>query len=123
MIFTFFTVIVFIAELIIALTVILSLLRFDIAINKTIELIEETRPKIKDVCELFRKISEQIYELTPIFIEQLIQKRDEIILTQLKSLMASLIFCGINIKIVKKIRKSKPVKILLKGLSLVQNMI
>ena len=76
MIFTILITIVFIAELIITISVILNLLKLDKAVlelNNTIEIIN---PKIKEVCTLGRKISYQLKELSLRFIEKVKDERE-----------------------------------------------
>ena len=70
MVFIFFTTIVFIAELIIVFAILFNLIKFDAYINKTNELLVEAKPKIEEVMKLVHGISEQILELTPIWVEK-----------------------------------------------------
>ena len=51
MIFIFFTMIIFIAELIIVFTILFNLIKLDIYINKTNEILIEAKPKIQEVSE------------------------------------------------------------------------
>ena len=123
MIFIFFTMIIFIAELIIVFTILFNLIKLDIYINKTNEILIEAKPKIQEVMSLVSGISEQIRELTPIWIEKFRDLRNKIVRKQLESLMSTILFWGINFKVVKPLRKSKFAKFLWKGLTLVQNML
>ena len=52
-------------------------------------------------------ISEQIRELTPIWVEKFRDLRNKIVRKQLESLMSTILFWGINFKVVKHLRKSK----------------
>ena len=123
MIFIILISIVFIAELIITFTIISYLIKLDKKINNTSIFIETTNPKLKDLLTLVRNISEQILELIPMWIDNIKEERDKIILEQAKSLISTILFWSINIKISKRLRKTKIVKAVWKGLTLVQNVI
>lgn len=123
MIFIFFTVIVFIAEIIIVFAILFNLIKFDIYINRTNELLVEAKPKIQEIMELVHGISEQIKELTPIWVEKFREVRNMLVRKQLESLMSSILFWAINIKVIKRFKKSKLAKFAWKGLTLLQNML
>ena len=73
MVFKILISIVFIAELIIAFSIIFQLVKFDRAINKTIIYLEKTNPKINELLDLFHKISGQILELIPIWLANVLK--------------------------------------------------
>ena len=123
MIFLFFISIVFIAELIIAFTVFNSLFKLDIKINKLSEALINKRADIKDITVLAKAISEQLKELSEEFVDNFNEKKEEIILSLAKSLMSAILFWSINIKVVKRLRKSKVLNVAWKGLSLLENVI
>lgn len=123
MIFLFFISIVFIAELIIAFTVFNSLFKLDIKINKLNEALINKRADIKDITALAKAISEQLKELSEEFVDNFNEKKEEIILSLVKSLMSTILFWSINIKVVKRLRKSKVLNVAWKGLSLLENVI
>ena len=123
MIFLFFISIVFIAELIIAFTVFNSLFKLDIKINKLSEALINKRADIKDITALAKAISEQLKELSEEFVDNFNEKKEEIILSLAKSLMSAILFWSINIKVVKRLRKSKVLNVAWKGLSLLENVI
>lgn len=123
MVFIFFTTIVFIAELIIVFAILFNLIKFDAYINKTNELLVEAKPKIEEVMNLVHGISEQILELTPIWVEKFRKVRNELVRKQLESLMSSVLIWCINLKAIKYIKKSKFAKFAWKGLTLLQNML
>lgn len=123
MIFLFFISIVFIAELIIAFTVFNSLFKLDIKINKLSEALINKRADIKDITALVKAISEQLKELSEEFVDNFNEKKEEIILSLVKSLMSAILFWSINIKVVKRLRKSKVLNATWKGLSLLENVI
>ena len=123
MIFTNFTAVVFVAEIIITVSILSKLIQLDKWILSTNDLITEANPKIKDVCELCHGISSQIAELAPVFVENLKELRNKIVLTKIKGLIALILFWSINIRVIKKFRKSKIIKAAIKGLSLLENMV
>lgn len=123
MIFIFFTAIVFVAEIIIVFAILFNLIKFDIYINRTNKLLVEAKPKIQEIMELVHGISEQIRELTPIWIEKFREVRNMLVRKQLESLMSSILFWAINIKVIKRFKKSKLAKFAWKGLTLLQNML
>ena len=123
MIFLFFISIVFIAELIIAFSLFNSLLNLDVKINKFNETLINKRADIKDITALAKGISEQIIELSEEFVDNFNEKKEEIILSLVKSLMSAILFWSINIKVVKRLRKSKVLNAAWKGLSLLENVI
>ena len=123
MVYTFLISVVFIAELIITITIIQNLLRLDKVILELCETFSETRSGIKDVSELIRKISEQWKILAQEFIDKAKQNSEEIALKQLSKILLSLLVVNLNFKLIKKIRKSKITKIFMKGWSFIENMV
>ena len=123
MFFIFFVIIIFIAELIITFTILFNLLKFDICIKKINMTLVEIKPKIKEIMVLIYGISEQIKELTPIWIEKIRDTRNLFVKKQFESLMSSILFWVINVKVIKRLKKSKLVKFAWKGLTLLQNML
>lgn len=104
MIFTLFTAIVFIAEVIIAFTIIFHLIKLDKYFIEASEFIVAAKPKIKDISGLAKGISEQMAELVPIWIDNLKDLRNKIILAKLESLMSAFLFWSINIKVMRKFK-------------------
>ena len=123
MVFVILISIVFIAELIIAFSIIINLVKLDKNINEATVFIDNFNPKLKEVLELMSKISAQVAELVPIWVENLKKERDKIILNQTKSLISGILFWSINIKVINRLRKTKIIKALWKGLTLVQNVL
>ena len=115
--------IVFIAELIITYEIIINLVKFDKIINSTNEFLNTKKSDITDIAQLCNKLSEQILELSSDWVENLKKSRDKIILNQVKSLITGILFWSINIKVIKQLRKSKFLKAIGKGLTLVRNVI
>lgn len=123
MIFVIFTAIVFVSQLIIGFTIIFNLLKIDNKIIKCNVLLENAKPKIRDVMKLLHGISIQMRELTPIFVENFFRIRNKIIRSRLESLISMLLFSWLNLRLAKKLKKSKIFRLSMKGLSLLQNVI
>ena len=123
MVFVILISIVFIAELIIAFTMVSNLVKLDKRINEAANFLEEAAPKIQDLLNITQKITEQVLELIPVWIENLKQQRDKIILNQTRSLISTILFWSINIKVINRLRKTKLAKVAWKGLTLLQNVI
>ena len=123
MLFKFLVFIVFIAELIITFAIIINLIKFDMIINRANLYLTKKHDGIISIAGLANKISAQLVELTDEWVENLKKERDKIILKQLESIMAGILFWSINIKAIKRIRKSKLAKAVWKGLSLAKNVI
>ena len=92
MVFYFLISIVFIAELIIGLTLLVYLFKADKMVLKYNELVEETRPSIKEVMILVRKISKQLVELAPMITTKIKSLLIDILMGQLKSMLGALTF-------------------------------
>ena len=92
MIFYFLITIVFIAEIIIATAIILTLVKFDKQIKLYNDILNEVKPSIKSVVELVRKISEQFLELAPTVEKNIKAFVSDMVIGQLKSLLGGLTF-------------------------------
>ena len=123
MIYTFLISVVFIAEIIIAITLFQVLLRLDKAVLDLNETVVLAKPGIKDISELVRKISEQYKELSKQFVQKVTRNSEEVVLTRLFKVLLGFLLVKTNIKLVQKIRKSKITKALAKGLSLLEIMV
>lgn len=123
MIFTLFTAIVFVSQVIIVFTIIFHLIKMDKEIKYWNNFLTEAKPKIKDIMVLAREISVQMTELAPAFVEKLRTIRNNIIRSRIETLISMILFWSLNFKIAKKIKKSKIFKLSMKGLSLLQNVI
>mgnify|MGYP004650486609 CR=1 FL=1 len=120
MIFTFLITIVFIAEIIIAISVILNLLRLDKAVLNLSETIDVINPEVKEICTLGRKISFQLKELSQRFTEKVKDEREKFLTDKLVSVLLGALVWKMNIKAIKKFRRTKLAKTLSRGLSLLQ---
>lgn len=123
MIFKIFTAIVFIAELIIAISAIMYLLKLNKKILVYNDIISDAKPKIKEIFVLIKGLSEQILELIPEYIENMRRKIEDKLFAKLQVLLTSLLVWKLNIKLIRKIRKSFIFKTALKSFSLIRNMV
>ena len=123
MVYTILISVVFIAELIIAVTVIQNLLRLDKAVLNLSETVLETQSGIRDISVLARKITEQWQILATDFVEKTKRNSEDALLKHLSKILMSVLVLNLNFKIIKKIRKSKVTRMLAKGLSFLGNMV
>lgn len=114
------TVIVFIAEIIIAYTLFNKLLILDKSILHLNNTLSGLNPEICEISVLIRKISAQYVEFAHEFEIKIINKRNDSIIKQLNKILVALLLMKLNFKFIKKIRKSKPFKVMCKGLSILK---
>lgn len=103
MLFYFLTIIVFIAEIIIALAIVFHLIKFDKVLNKYNVFLVETKPLIKDMAQTVRKISERYLEMMPKIVDKLKLFVTNIIKDQLKGLVGALTFWLVKKEVEKHI--------------------
>ena len=123
MVYTILISIVFIAEIIIAITIIKKLFEIDKKVIDLDNTISQAKPNITDISVLCRKISEQFIELTHKFVKDLKIGSEDFSLKILSKLLIALILLKINSKTINRFRKSGIGKILGRGLSLLENMV
>ena len=123
MIFTILITIVFIAELIIGFTLLINLIKFDCRINKLNQDLLLIQPSLEEVCELVKAISFQIKEMAAEYRDEVLKRREEMSVRLISKLLAGILLWKINLKLIRKIRKSKITKTLAKGLTLLQIMV
>ena len=123
MIFTILITIVFIAELIIGFTLLVNLLKIDCKINKLNQDLLLIQPSLEEICRLIKAISFQIKEMADEYRDEILKKREEMSVRLLSKIFAGILLWKINIKLIRKIRKSKITKPLAKGLTLLQIMV
>ena len=123
MLYTFLISIVFMAEVIIAFTLLVYLIKFDKKIIDLNNTITEIKPSLKEISILSKKISEQFIKFSENFVKKIKHEHEELALRFLSKTLISLVLIKINIKAVNKFRKSKLAKVLSKGLSLLENMV
>ena len=120
MLYTILISVVFIAEIIITVYVIQNLLRFDRFIINFDKKLISAKPEIKDICDLSRKISEQIIELTQMYTDKIKEKQEDATIRFIIKILTSVLLWKLNIKLINKIRRSKAFKIIGKGLKLIE---
>ncbi|MCQ2755053.1 MAG: hypothetical protein MJ231_08445 [bacterium] len=120
MLYTILISVVFIAEIIITVYVIQNLLRLDRIIIDLDEKITSAKPGLKDICDLSRKISEQISELTQMYADKIKEKQEDATIRFIIKILTSVLLWKLNIKLINKIRRSKALKIIGKGLKLIE---
>ena len=103
MIFYFFITIVFIAELIIAVTLILHLKKWSKFFCEWNNFLDEAKPKISDIMLALRKISEQMYELAPIIVKNIKKSFTNLLINQLKNLIAGITFWAVKKEVEKRL--------------------
>ena len=123
MVYTILISVVFVAELIIVVTIIQNLLKLDKYILNLDDSILSTRDGIKDICDLSRKISEQYVILVNDFVDRTKRNSEDILLKNLSKTILSIILLKLNFKFINRIRKSKLSKIISKGYSFIESMI
>lgn len=123
MVYTILISIVFVAELIIANAIIQTLVKFDKKILSLDTTITEITPGIKDVSSLIKKISEQWVILAQDFVNKAKRDSEDLLLKQFSKILVGLLVLSLNFKFVKRIRKSKITKTVVKGWSLIENMV
>ncbi len=123
MVYTILISIVFIAELIIAITIMQNLLKLDKVVLELDAKLLASKTGIRDISELARKISEQWQILAQDFVDKTKRDSEELLLRQLSKLLVGLLVLNLNFKFVNKVRKSKITKTIAKGLSFVGNMV
>lgn len=123
MIYTFLISVVFIAELIIAITILQNLHKLDKKVLELDDTITSIKPSVKDISELARKISEQWQIIAQDFVNKTKQEAENMFLKQLSKALMGLLVLRLNFKFIKKIRDSKLTKALAKGWSLVESMV
>lgn len=123
MVYTILISIVFIAEIIIAVTVIQNLLRLDKAVIELNETVEEANPKIRGLSCLVKKISEQAVELSKDFVIRFKEEQDDFVLRKLSKVLMAILLLKINSRAINAFRKSRAGKFIVKGLSMLGNMV
>ena len=101
MIFFVFSLIVFLAEVIIAVTILLNLMKWDKVFNESDKFFEEIKPKVKEIAGLCRKLSEQLVELAPIWVDNTKEKLIKLALCQSKNILAGILACIISKQVEK----------------------
>ena len=101
MIFHIFTAIVFIAELIIVGTILYFLCKADKFFVESNSFLEKSKSNIIDIFKLSRKISEQLVELAPIWVDSLKEKLTDLVMKQAKNILSGIAVLLISKKVEK----------------------
>ncbi len=104
MLINFLISIVFIAEIIITLTIIINLVKLDKRIIEFNDFVEDAKPDIKDIMKELEKLSEQLIELAPVFRDKIKSTVTNIIMSQLKSLLGGLTFWIVKKEVEKHVQ-------------------
>lgn len=123
MVYTILISIVFIAELIIAITIIQNLLKLDKKILNFDEILAKKKSTIKDIFILLNKISEQTKVLAEDFVNKTKENAENMSLKLLSKLLISVLLLKLNFKLVKKIQQSKFTKLFARSWSILETMV
>ena len=92
MLFYFLISIVFIAELIITIAIVIGLIKFDKQLIGYNAFLDETKPLLKDILETARKLSEEYLKLVPKIVEKINIFLLNILKDQIKTAVGALTF-------------------------------
>ena len=123
MIFTILISIVFIAEVIIAITIFQNLIKLDKAILELDETINSMKSSIKEIAILINKITVQWKILANDLVEDIKQQSEVAFMKHLLRISVSLFLLKLNFKFIKKIKKTTAIKFLVKSWSFIENMV
>jgi len=104
MLFNFFIFLVFIAEIIITITIISFLLKLDKSLIEYNNFVEEIKPNVKDIMQTIRKISVQFVELATISVKNIKLTVKNILISQLKNVLGGLTFYLVKKEVEKHVR-------------------
>lgn len=113
MIFTILISIVFIAELIIAFTVFITLKRWSKKVRNLNLTLNYIKPSVHEIVILARKISGQLVEFSQNFVDKVEGYREEILFRNLARILLSVL-------LFRRLKKTKLLKLAGKGLSLLE---
>ena len=94
--------IVFLAEIIIAATVLTHFVKFDKSISEWSDFIEDINPQISEIMKTYREISEKLLELAPKLIEKIKDFGIKLCIEQLKTMLAGLTFWTVKKEVEKR---------------------
>ena len=103
MLFYFLISIVFVAEIIIALAIILGLFKFDKKLVEYNNFVDEIKPLVKDIMETTRKLSEEFSKLAPKIADKIKSFALNFVKDQLKSLVGALTFWLVKVEVEKHV--------------------
>ena len=123
MVYTILITVVFIAEIIIAVTIFQNLIKLDKTLLEWNETLIKAKGSITDIAVLGKNISEQFVEFAENFVEKVKEKNEDILLRQLSKILIGILLIKINSKAINKFRKTGIAKALNRGLSLLETMV
>lgn len=123
MLYTILISIVFISEVIIFLALMSLLWTIDRRLVNSNAALTSEKTKIRDICELCKNISWQIKELSGDFVEKYKKMKDDFETDLFSKILLGLFLWKINKKFILKYRRSKLLKLLVKGLKLIENVV
>lgn len=123
MVYTILISVVFIAELIIFFAIMQKLFQADKWILNINKKLIETKSGIKDISVLIRKISEQWVVLANDFVETIKKESEDLFLQLFSKILIALLVVNLKFKFTKNLKKTKMAKTLIKGFSLLENMV
>ena len=105
MLFSILILIVFVAEIIIAMAIISNLLKNDKKIKEANQLLEEVNPKIEELAKLGTKISEQLTEISPMYVKKTKSWFEDFVYSQSKNILAGFLIYLLKKEIKKALFK------------------
>lgn len=106
MVFYIFSTIVFIAEIIITISILWSLYHWDKIFKKSDEFLADIKPQIKEIASLYRQISEKFVEISPIIVNNIKNTVTNFVINQSKSILTGILTCLVS-KHIEKIITNK----------------
>ena len=85
--------------------------------------INSTKSDVREICILGKKISQQLVVISDDFVEKVKKDRENAALKVLSKALMGVLVLKLNFKVIKKIRKSRMLKTLAKGLSFLGSMV
>ena len=120
MVYTILISIVFVAEVIIAISALLVLWNLDKKLLSLDNTINDEKATIKEICSIGKGISIQLTELAEDFKEGVEKKEEDFALKILSKMLTGIVLWKINSKIFKKLKCTKAIKIIGKGFKLLE---
>ena len=105
MLFYFLTSIVFIAEIIITVALVLHLLKLDKSFIEYNNFLKETKSDIKDIMLETKKFSEQLIKLAPVFVDKIKSIISNVLMSQIKSILGGLTFWLVKKEVEKHVQQ------------------
>lgn len=123
MIYKILIFLVFVAEIVLCVNVIYWLLCADKLVQNLNSAVIKVQPDIKEVCELSKVISWQIKELSTNFVKEVKQSQEEFLYKHISKILFGILLWKLNIKAIKKLKRSKFLKLAFRGLTALANVV